>query len=57
MIEFGPEVAIAATVFVALLIAVAPGAYKMGYSEGTKAGRAYERRYGEKGLDLDRRDD
>ena len=52
MIEFGPNMGLAATVFIALLIAVAFGAYKIGYSEGAKAGRAYERMYGEKGVDL-----
>lgn len=52
MIEFGPSMGLAATVFIALLIAVAFGAYKIGYSEGAEAGRAYERKYGEKGVDL-----
>ena len=56
MVGFGPDIALAATLFVALLIAVAFGAYKIGYSEGAKAGRAYERKYGEKGIDLDLND-
>ena len=47
MINFGPETALGVTVFIALLIAVAFISYKRGYSEGAKAGRAYERKYGE----------
>ena len=53
MISFGPEVALAVTVSVALLIAVAFTSYKRGYFEGSKAGRAYERKYGERGIEID----
>ena len=56
MINFGPETALGVTVFIALLIAVAFISYKRGYSEGAKAGRAYERKYGEGGFKTDRAD-
>ena len=48
-----PEYALAITIGVVLLILVAVASYKRGYSEGVKAGREYQRRYGDDGVPLD----